>query len=175
MEQLGAGGAAAGCVPPGGRRRAGRWGRQGSLRGRTGLPRCRRPVRGPLEADPGARHPGVRCSRRRPEPGNWLRGDAGVLKETRIAQPAAFVLDWALAQMWLSWGVKPGGPPGLQRGGVCGGGPGRSAPPGRRADPGGPAGRVDHRQGGAGCDARGAAPRVGARAQTGQMASGSPR
>ena len=31
----------------------------------------------------------------------------GVLKETRVAQPAAFVLDWALAQMWLSWGVKP--------------------------------------------------------------------
>ena len=40
--------------------------------------------------------------------GNWLRGGgAGVLKESRIAQPAAFVLDWALAQMWLSWGVKP--------------------------------------------------------------------
>jgi thioesterase domain-containing protein/malonyl CoA-acyl carrier protein transacylase/acyl carrier protein len=42
-----------------------------------------------------------------PEAGNWLRGDGGVLKETRVAQPAAFVLDWALAQMWLSWGVKP--------------------------------------------------------------------
>jgi thioesterase domain-containing protein/malonyl CoA-acyl carrier protein transacylase/acyl carrier protein len=42
------------------------------------------------------------------EAGNWLRGGgAGVLKETRIAQPAAFVLDWALAQMWLSWGIKP--------------------------------------------------------------------
>ena len=39
--------------------------------------------------------------------GNWLRGGGGVLKETRVAQPAAFVLDWALAQMWLSWGVKP--------------------------------------------------------------------
>jgi thioesterase domain-containing protein/malonyl CoA-acyl carrier protein transacylase/acyl carrier protein len=39
--------------------------------------------------------------------GNWLRGDGGVIKETRIAQPAAFVLDWALAQMWMSWGVKP--------------------------------------------------------------------
>jgi thioesterase domain-containing protein/malonyl CoA-acyl carrier protein transacylase len=38
---------------------------------------------------------------------NWLRGDSGVLKEGRVAQPAAFVLDWALAQMWLSWGVKP--------------------------------------------------------------------
>ena len=39
--------------------------------------------------------------------GNWLRGDSGVLKESRLAQPAAFVLDWALAQMWLSWGVTP--------------------------------------------------------------------
>jgi malonyl CoA-acyl carrier protein transacylase/thioesterase domain-containing protein/acyl carrier protein len=39
--------------------------------------------------------------------GSWLRGKTGVLTETRIAQPAAFALDWALAQMWLSWGVKP--------------------------------------------------------------------
>ena len=43
-----------------------------------------------------------------PQPaGNWLRGDGGVLKGTRVAQPAAFVLDWALARMWMSWGVKP--------------------------------------------------------------------
>jgi thioesterase domain-containing protein/malonyl CoA-acyl carrier protein transacylase/acyl carrier protein len=40
--------------------------------------------------------------------GSFLRGgDGGVLKQTRVAQPSAFVLDWALAQMWLSWGVKP--------------------------------------------------------------------
>ena len=40
--------------------------------------------------------------------GNWLRGgDGGVLKETRVAQPSAFVLDWALAQMWMSWGIRP--------------------------------------------------------------------
>ena len=39
--------------------------------------------------------------------GNWLRGGAGVIKQTRVAQPAAFVLDWALAEMWMSWGVKP--------------------------------------------------------------------
>ncbi len=40
---------------------------------------------------------------------NWLRGGAGagVLKQTRVAQPAAFVLDWALAEMWMSWGVRP--------------------------------------------------------------------
>jgi thioesterase domain-containing protein/malonyl CoA-acyl carrier protein transacylase/acyl carrier protein len=42
-----------------------------------------------------------------PQAGNWLRGDAGVLKETRVSQPSAFVLDWALAQMWLSWGIEP--------------------------------------------------------------------
>ena len=39
--------------------------------------------------------------------GRWLRGDSGVLKETSVAQPAAFVLDWALAQMWQSWGIQP--------------------------------------------------------------------
>jgi thioesterase domain-containing protein/malonyl CoA-acyl carrier protein transacylase/acyl carrier protein len=39
---------------------------------------------------------------------NWLRGGGGgVLKETRVAQPAAFVLDWALARMWMSWGIRP--------------------------------------------------------------------
>ena len=39
---------------------------------------------------------------------NWLRsGGGGILKDTRVAQPAAFVLDWALAQMWLSWGITP--------------------------------------------------------------------
>ncbi len=42
------------------------------------------------------------------EAGNWLRGGGdNVLKDTRVAQPAAFVLDWALAQMWMSWGIKP--------------------------------------------------------------------
>ena len=39
---------------------------------------------------------------------DWLRGGGSdVLKDARIAQPAAFVLDWALAQMWLTWGIKP--------------------------------------------------------------------
>ena len=42
------------------------------------------------------------------QPRDWLRaGGSNVLKDARTAQPAAFVLDWALAQMWLSWGVKP--------------------------------------------------------------------
>jgi malonyl CoA-acyl carrier protein transacylase/thioesterase domain-containing protein len=40
--------------------------------------------------------------------GNWLRNGGGaVIRETRLAQPAAFVLDWALSQMWITWGIKP--------------------------------------------------------------------
>lgn len=40
--------------------------------------------------------------------GGWLRGgNSGVLKETQVAQPAAFILDWALARMWMNWGVRP--------------------------------------------------------------------
>lgn len=43
-----------------------------------------------------------------PRAGDWLRGGgAGVLRETQVAQPAAFVLDWALAQLWMSWGIRP--------------------------------------------------------------------
>ena len=30
------------------------------------------------------------------------------LKQTAIAQPALFVIEYALAQLWLSWGVQPG-------------------------------------------------------------------
>lgn len=30
-----------------------------------------------------------------------------MLKETQVAQPAAFILDWALARMWMNWGVNP--------------------------------------------------------------------
>ncbi|WP_437627963.1 SDR family oxidoreductase [Sorangium sp. So ce1151] len=30
------------------------------------------------------------------------------LRETRLAQPALFVVEYALAQLWMSWGVKPG-------------------------------------------------------------------
>jgi thioesterase domain-containing protein/malonyl CoA-acyl carrier protein transacylase/acyl carrier protein len=40
--------------------------------------------------------------------GNRLRGgSSGILVETRVAQPAVFILGWALAQMWISWGVQP--------------------------------------------------------------------
>lgn len=31
------------------------------------------------------------------------------LKETRITQPAIFTLEYALAKLWMSWGIKPNG------------------------------------------------------------------
>lgn len=31
----------------------------------------------------------------------------GPLRETRIAQPAVFVVDYALARLWMSWGLEP--------------------------------------------------------------------
>jgi acyl transferase domain-containing protein/acyl carrier protein len=33
--------------------------------------------------------------------------DSQILNETRIAQPALFAVEYALAQMWMSWGVLP--------------------------------------------------------------------
>ncbi len=35
------------------------------------------------------------------------QGAAERLQQTEIAQPALFVLSWATAQLWLSWGVRP--------------------------------------------------------------------
>jgi amino acid adenylation domain-containing protein len=32
---------------------------------------------------------------------------AGRLKDTRLAQPALFVVEYALARLWMSWGIKP--------------------------------------------------------------------
>jgi acyl transferase domain-containing protein len=29
------------------------------------------------------------------------------LDETRLAQPALFALEYALAQLWLEWGIRP--------------------------------------------------------------------
>ncbi|GAB4215711.1 MAG: hypothetical protein OHK0022_55950 [Roseiflexaceae bacterium] len=36
-----------------------------------------------------------------------LKPQASSLNDTRFAQPALFVIEYALAQLWLSWGVKP--------------------------------------------------------------------
>src|SRR6185436_1554020 len=36
------------------------------------------------------------------------RGEtAGPLDRTAVAQPAMFALGWALAQLWISWGIRP--------------------------------------------------------------------
>ncbi|HEV2852271.1 MAG TPA: amino acid adenylation domain-containing protein [Thermoanaerobaculia bacterium] len=32
---------------------------------------------------------------------------AGRLQDTRLAQPALFVISWATARLWMSWGVRP--------------------------------------------------------------------
>lgn len=36
-----------------------------------------------------------------------ILSDAALLEEMRYAQPAVFAVEYALAQLWLSWGVKP--------------------------------------------------------------------
>jgi phthiocerol/phenolphthiocerol synthesis type-I polyketide synthase E len=36
-----------------------------------------------------------------------LRGDADVLAQTRFTQPALFAVEYALARLWQSWGVRP--------------------------------------------------------------------
>jgi len=36
-----------------------------------------------------------------------LKEDEDRLKDTRFTQPALFVIEYALAQLWMSWGVKP--------------------------------------------------------------------
>ncbi len=38
---------------------------------------------------------------------NELETAAEQLKQTRIAQPALFVIEYALAQLWMSWGISP--------------------------------------------------------------------
>ncbi len=59
------------------------------------------------------------------------RGDSresaarALLRETRIAQPAMFAVGYALARLWMSWGVAAAGPPRLQPRRVHGGLPGR--------------------------------------------------
>src|SRR5262249_11309781 len=34
-------------------------------------------------------------------------GTAGRLQRTELAQPALFVVSWAVARLWMSWGVRP--------------------------------------------------------------------
>ncbi|HEX8244937.1 MAG TPA: aminotransferase class III-fold pyridoxal phosphate-dependent enzyme, partial [Longimicrobium sp.] len=41
-----------------------------------------------------------------PAPGDEERADA-VLRQTRFTQPALFAVEYALARLWMSWGVQP--------------------------------------------------------------------
>jgi amino acid adenylation domain-containing protein len=43
-----------------------------------------------------------------PQPGDEETA-AAALRETRITQPAIFTIEYALAQLWLSWGIQPSG------------------------------------------------------------------
>ena len=45
---------------------------------------------------------GRSCTRKR-----WIRKRNSGLKNTRYTQPALFVTEYALAQLWMSWGIQP--------------------------------------------------------------------
>ncbi len=59
-------------------------------------------------------------------------GAAEAIKQTRLAQPTIFAVSYALARLWMSWGIHPGGDDRPQRGRVRRGLPGRCFPTGRR-------------------------------------------
>jgi acyl transferase domain-containing protein len=70
--------------------------------------------RGLYDGEPAFRDAFDRCCERLPFDldGALWGGDDGAaaaerLQRTEIAQPALFVLSWATAQLWLSWGVRP--------------------------------------------------------------------
>ena len=41
------------------------------------------------------------------DPDEAAEAAAGRLRETRITQPALFVVEWALARQWMAWGLEP--------------------------------------------------------------------
>lgn len=43
-----------------------------------------------------------------PSAPSWRKGEGGeVLRQTEFTQPALFVIEYALAQLWRSWGIEP--------------------------------------------------------------------
>ena len=42
-----------------------------------------------------------------PPGGDEDRADAEALKQTAVAQPALFVIEYALARLWMEWGIHP--------------------------------------------------------------------
>jgi acyl transferase domain-containing protein/acyl carrier protein len=64
---------------------------------RAEVDRCSEQLRGELGMDlRGAMYPG----------GSW-GGQEGMLRQTWLAQPALFVVEYALAKLWGSWGIEP--------------------------------------------------------------------
>ncbi|HEY4591953.1 MAG TPA: acyltransferase domain-containing protein, partial [Thermoanaerobaculia bacterium] len=67
--------------------------------------------RGLYESEPAFRDAVDRCCAMLPFDLRALLWGEGAsperLQQTEIAQPALFVLSWATAQLWLSWGVRP--------------------------------------------------------------------
>ena len=96
------------------------------LRRRPGAPAGPGPARGALPAPTTGRRRRTRC-----------------LRQTRCTQPALFAVEYALAQLWMSWGRAAGRHAGPQHRRVRGRLPGRRLRPGGRAPAGGGARAAD--------------------------------
>ena len=76
--------------------------------------------------------------------------DEAFITRTEIAQPLIFMVEYALGQLLVDWGVKPAYAIGHQRWRIRRRGPGRSLRAARRPDPRGPQGPADAGHGGRG-------------------------
>ena len=95
------------------------WGRElyeGEAAFRAAVDRCCRALRAELGRDlrevlfAGGRAATREAGLRELVGRNGREGDGGdgeALRDVAVAQPAAFVIDYALAQLWMAWGVRP--------------------------------------------------------------------